>query len=98
MKIWTEAEIALLQKCIAEGMTARQAACCFPKRSVDILRHKAQRLGLKFAPGAVGININTDPEPVLQVVTPRSTVSLTAFVCGDPAPGRSALDKKGRAA
>ena len=96
MTRFTPEEIDLLRWCVAEGMTVRQAVHHFENRRDDTLRRKAGDMGLTFAMERRGPahQMVRPIEPNLPRVPPRSTASLTAFVCGDPAPGRSALDQR----
>lgn len=98
--IWSPEEEQMLRKCISEGMKAKQVASLLPGRTVGAVGDKARSMGCRFGTrNELGREwVIADREPMPARVASRSTVSLTAFVCGDPAPGRSALDQRqGRA-
>lgn len=90
---WTEREIAKLQRMASDGLTYRGAAIALGTHTEMSVRGKARDLGIQFR----SRHTASDPRlsgPIPKPVEPRNTSTLTAFIMGDPIPGRSALEQK----
>lgn len=86
---WTADEVETLKTMLDAG--ARYAAIAkVLGRTEGSVSRKACDAGLVIPEPSVRAVI---PKPV----TPRNTSTLTAFILGDPPPGRSALDQRGLA-
>lgn len=89
-RLWTDEEIQTLKAMIGWKATI-EMMCEALSRSKDSIVAKATQLGL------VAIQRQKSTGKNLIQVPFRNTQSLTAFLLGDPPPGRSALDMRGQA-
>lgn len=97
-KTWTDDDTDVARKMLADGEgeevflsrlgRTRAAAVDRVKR----MNHKAARDGL---PAMARASSEALADARRRAIAPRS---LTAWLCGDPAPGRSALDRRGASA
>lgn len=92
MSEWSEQETGIFLRCLMKGMTAKEIMPLLPGRTEFAMRKKARVHGVRFSSrrGAE----TTKRSPIIPTVEARNTTSLTAFVFGDPPPGRSALDQR----
>lgn len=93
MNPWTEQEIAMLRRMAKDGLTWRGAAAILGTHPEQGVRQKAIDLAIEFKHRHTA----SDPRlsgPIPKPVEPRNTSTLTAFIMGDPIPGRSALEQK----
>lgn len=96
-KMWTEREYRDAKRFLAQGWSYQQIAARFG-RSPDAVQKRLRADPTRFrtilhgdvvAPPSVPESVEADRDE-RAMLEPRS---LTALICGDPLPGRSALDK-----
>lgn len=89
-KPWSEVERTLLAELHAQGIPSGSIAARFPERTLAAVRYKLNILSVARA---------RPPAPPSQSMTPLpEPATITAWLCGDPLPGRSALDLRPTAA
>lgn len=93
---WAPAEIAIARRLIEEGANDEQCI-----KAVGRNRHacwmKLDNDRKRAASAAFVREANPRPKPEMLAEASRRSLaskSITAFVCGDPAPGMSALDQR----
>ncbi len=92
--MWTKESLLRLHRMAAAGFTYSEAAAKLG-RTRSAIAGKAKRLGLRFHGGNPGHGGVCGPRPKPRpAIIARDVVvrSITAEFCGDPPPGRSALD------
>ncbi len=88
---WTEEQLKVLISAASNGLTVSQMAKLVD-RHPETVRSKAKKLGLIVTPAKrPPVETVAAPQKLPAYVRPKS---FTAWIMGDPLPGRSALDQK----
>lgn len=88
---WTEADIAELKRLHALGYTTRGIADAMGRTLAAVATKKGKVIGPKVAPYSAPTATIREWRKVQNL----QHSSITAMLCGDPLPGRSALDRRG---